>query len=311
LSPKNAALETDFYRVVSPDLDPQEVPPLLFETALSKFEQWGADFINAAIDDPDAPGRDDEMRFRFSLFMAMQYLRGRHFRAVAQASMTDFLKLKYGELTSDGVLHLLREKGLEPNQENIARVRRFVDDLNSGDLALGPDKASLIGMSGRMVADVGSHLYDRGWHIYQLPRILMTCDEPLVPIPGPPDPRAERAGVADAGVVIFPLTPGLLLVMFDGVNARPQKPYRLDYADIADLNREIAGAASVYAFERPERKVAAALNIPKAQQPISRAAPVPIDGADQAFLIRRHRPSRWANMTPAPPWPVERWFCNR
>src|ERR1700728_1073311 len=55
-SPKNAALETDFYRVESADLDPRDVPPLLFETALSKLEQWGADFINAAISDPSAPG---------------------------------------------------------------------------------------------------------------------------------------------------------------------------------------------------------------------------------------------------------------
>ncbi len=237
-SPKNAALETDFYRVESPDFDPQEVPPLLFETALSKFEQWGADFINAAIDDPAAPGRDDEMRLRFSLFMAMQYVRGRHFRAVAGASMTDFLKLKYGQLTNAGVRHLLQEKGLEHDEQNVARVRRFTEDLNSGELTITPDKAALIGMSGRMVHDVGSYLFDRGWHIYQLPSILVTCDEPLVPIPGPPQSRAERAGVADAGVIIFPLTPSLLLAMFDGVHARPQKPYRLDYGDIADLNRE-------------------------------------------------------------------------
>jgi hypothetical protein len=309
-SPKNAALETDFYRVESPDLDPREVPPLLFETALSKFEQWGADFINAAIDDPGEPGRDDEMRVRFSLFMAMQYVRGRHFRAVAQASMTDFFKLRYGKMTDEGVRHLLHDKGLEPSQENIDRVRRFADDLESGDLTLGPDKPSLIGMSGRMVHDVGSHLFDRGWHIYQVPSILLTCDEPLIPVPGPPHSRAERGGVADAGVVLFPLTPGLLLAMFDGVNARPQKPYGLGYVDIADINREIAGAASLYAFERPKRRVAAALKVPKAGEPISRAAPVLIDGTEEEFLIRRHRPSRWANATPEPPWPVERWFSR-
>lgn len=116
----------------------------------------GCDFINAAIDDPGEPGRDDEMRVRFSLFMAMQYVRGRHFRAVAQASMTDFFKLRYGKMTDEGVRHLLHDKGLEPSQENIDRVRHFADDLQSGDLTLGPDKPSLIGMSGRMVHDVGS-----------------------------------------------------------------------------------------------------------------------------------------------------------
>jgi hypothetical protein len=310
-TPKNAALETDFYRVESPDLDPQEVPPLLFETALSKFEQWGAEFITAAIDDPDKPGREDEMRVRFSLYMAMQYVRGRHFRAVARASATDFLKLKYGELTDKGVRYVLQEKGLEPSQENIAKVRRFADDLNSGDLTLGPDKASLIGISGRMVDKIGVYLFDRGWHIYQVPRILLTCDEPLVPIPGPPHSRTERGGLADAGVVLFPLTPSLLLAMFDGVHAQPQKPYGLNYGDIADINREIACAAYTYAFERPNRNVAAALKLPKAAEPISRAVAAPDDGAAEGrFLIRRHRPNRWAGTTPSPPWPVERWFSG-
>jgi hypothetical protein len=157
---------------------------------------------------------------------------------------------------------------------------------------------------------VGSHLFDRGWHIYQVPNILLTCDEPVVPIAGPPHPRTERAGVAGAGVVVFPLTPRRLLAMFDGANARPQKPYRLDYGDLADLNREIAGAASIYAFERSDRNVANALQLPKAQQPISRAAPEPVEGSDTDFLIRRRRPSRWADMTPLPPWPVERWFLG-
>jgi hypothetical protein len=307
-SPKNAALQTDFYRVDSPDLDPQEVPPLLFETALSKFEQWGADFINAAIDNPAAPGRNDEMRLRFSLFMAMQYVRGRHFRAVARASMTDFLKLRYGQLTEMGIRHLLQDRGLEPTEENVDKMRRFIRDLNSGELTLGPDKASLVGISGRMVPEIGSYLFDRGWHIYQLPSILVTCDEPLVPIAGPPHARDVRAGVADASVVIFPLTPSLLLAMFDGLNAWPQRPYRLDYGDIADLNREITGAASVYAFETPERKTALALGVPKAPEAISRTEPAPVDAEDQRFLIQRQRPSRWANATPMPPWPVERWF---
>lgn len=40
-TPNKAAFETDYYRVDSADIDPQEVPPLLFETALSKIERWG------------------------------------------------------------------------------------------------------------------------------------------------------------------------------------------------------------------------------------------------------------------------------
>jgi hypothetical protein len=99
--------------------------------------------------------------------------------------------------------------------------------------------------------------------------------------------------------------------MFDGVNAQPEKPYELGYGDLADINREIAAASSVCAFERPARKVAAALKLPKAAASISRAAPMPLDDTGEGYLIRRHRPNRWAGETSAPPWPVERWFQRR
>jgi len=308
-TPNKAAFETDYYRVESPDIDPDEVPPLLFETALSKIEQWGAVFINAAVTNHDV-GVDDEERVLFSLYMAMQYVRGRHFRAVARASATDYFKLKYGQITEKGIQHVLRERGLKVNEANMSRFRRFVDSLNSEDLALSPTKASLLGLSGRMVSDIGSYLFERGWHIYSVPPILVTCDEPVIPVPGPPHPRGERGGVADAGVVLFPLTPSLLLAMFDGESAYPQRPYQLDYADLADINREIVGASSAYAFERPARRTAVALKVPEAREPISRTIASVGQEADQ-YLIRRHRPSRWVNASPAPPWPVQRWFAGQ
>ena len=260
-TPNKAAFETDYYRIDSPEIDPQEVPPLLFETALSKIEQWGAEYIKALIVDPNTK-IDDEQRVLFSLYMAMQYVRGRHFRAVARASATDYFKLKYGQLTQRGMRNLLQERGLEVNDENIARIRRFSNDLDSGDFTLGPSKASLLGISGQMVSNIGRYLFERGWHVYLVPPILVTCDEPVIPVPGPPHPRSERGGVADAGVVLFPLTPSLLLAMFDDENASPRRPYTLGHADLAEINREIVGASSAYAFERPSRRTAAALEVP-------------------------------------------------
>lgn len=96
----------------------------------------------------------------------------------------------------------------------------------------------------------------RGWHIYQgaadstyLRRICKTQS------PDPPQPRSERGGVGKAGVVIFPLTPGLLLAMFDGVNALPAPQSQLGPRDLGDLNREIAAASSTCGFERPGRNM--------------------------------------------------------
>lgn len=307
-TPKKAASETDYYRIESPDLDPVEIPPLLFEVSLSKVERWGADFINAAIGDPANAARDDEMRVLFSLYMAFQYVRGRSYRTFIRAAMTDSFKLTYGEITDEGIRHVLREKGLDHNAENMALFRSFVEELNRGDVTVGPQQASVIGMSGKLAEEVGRHLCNRGWYIYQVPEILLTCDEPVVPIAGPPHARSERGGVGNAGVVIFPLTPGLLLAMFDGINARPAPPYELGYRDIAQLNREIVAASSTYAFERPARNLASAFKVPKAATPISRAASIPVSDAGEKYLIRSHRPSRWANAKRTPSWPVERWF---
>jgi len=307
-TPKRAASEIDYYRIESPDLDPAEIPPLLFEVTLSKIERWGADFIAAVTDDPIAALRDDEMRVLFSNYMAFQYVRGRDYRTFTHASMTDLFKLTYGEITDEGIRHELSERGLETSPENLALFRGFVDQLNSGEITVGPHQASAIGMSGELAQEIGLHLFARGWHIYQVPEILLTCDEPVIPIAGPPHPRGERGGVGDAAVVIFPLTPGLLLAMFDGFNAIPAPPHELGPHDVGQLNREIAAASSTYTFERPVRNLASGFKLPKKAAAISRAAPVPVDDTAEKHLIRSHRPSRWANAKRIPPWPVERWY---
>jgi hypothetical protein len=240
--------------------------------------------------------------------MAFQYVRGRNFRAFSHASMNDYFKLTYGEMTHAGIRHFLQEEGQEATPERIAEMRQFLERLNSGDITVGPQKASVIGMSGKLVEEIGLHLFARGWRIYQVPEMLLTCDEPVVPIAGPRHRRTERSGVGNAGVVIYPLTPGLLLAMFDGFNACPAQPHELNYRHVAGLNGEIAAASSIYAFERPAHNIASGLRLPKAPDPVSMAAPIPVDDTRERYLIRSHRPSRWANAKRPPPWPVERWF---
>ena len=141
-TPKRAASENDYYRIESPDLDPEDEPPLLFEVTLSRIERWGADFIAALLDDPVGALRDDQMRVLFSYYMAFQYVRGRDYRAFTRASMTDLFKLSYGEITDKGIRHELSERGLETSPENRELFRKFVDQLNSGEIMVGPHQAS-------------------------------------------------------------------------------------------------------------------------------------------------------------------------
>jgi hypothetical protein len=307
-TPRKAATETDYYRIESPDLDPEEIPPLLFEVTFSRVEKWGSDFIDAAIADPMDLLRDDEQRVLCAIYMAFQYVRGRNFRAFSRASMNDYFKLTCGEMTDAGITHFLQERGQKPTRKANAEMRHFLDGLNSGDITVGPHKASVIGMSGEMVETIGLHLFARHWRIYTVPPILVTCDEPVVSVNGPYRPRTERGGVGIAGVVIFPLTPGLLLAAFDGYNASPAIPDQLGHCDIADINREIVAASSTYAFERPGRKTAAAFQLPVTPPPSEISEPIPVVNGDGEFVIRSHRPSRWSAETHVPPRPVERWF---
>jgi hypothetical protein len=306
-TPRRAATETDYYRIESPEIDPVEIPPLLFETALGKVEEWGADFIDAAIADRHAVLRDDEQRMLFSTYLAFQFVRGRNFREFYQAAMNDHFKLTYGGMTDAGIRRFLRDRGREPTEAAIAEMRAVLDQINSGAATVGPQKADVIGTSGQMVEEVAGRLFARQWRIYSLPPILVTSDEPVVPIPGPPHPRSERGGVADAGVVVFPLTPGLLLAAFDGVTAWAGSYDQLSRVDIIDLNREIAATASIYAFERPGRAVVNAFKLPPRPAAVAMSDPMPV-GAPSEFIIRSHRPSRWSTETHPPPWPVERWF---
>jgi hypothetical protein len=132
--------------------------------------------------------------------------------------------------------------------------------------------------------------------------ILVTSDEPVVSITGPYRPRTEGGSVGIAGVVIFPLTPGLLLAAFDGYKASPAKPDQLGHCDIADINREIVAVSSTYAFERPGRKTAAAFKLPVTPPPTAISEPIPVaNGRDGQFIIRSHRPSRWSAETHVPP----------
>lgn len=298
-TPKRAARETDFYSLESPELDPYQVPPLLFETLLSKVEAWGKEFIDAAVADPGFV-IDDELRARFSRYMGFQYVRGCSARWFAEAAANDLIKIKYEDVTSPtmesetcwrrtGKSRIDRSDGFESSSTVVdnGKIRITPQERPWSQCWASKPKASDSACS---FAAGTSTKFRRSWS---------PARNPWLPIAGPPHPRGERAGVADAGVVIFPLTSSLLLAIVDGV-ARPVSPYRLDHCDIAEVNREIVAAASGYAFERLGRNTAAAFKLPKAADPMHRSDPMPMDNTGLRRIIRVHRPSRWADDA-APP----------
>jgi hypothetical protein len=307
-SPEKAARETDFYRIEHPDVDAEQVPPLLFETMLSQIEGNAKTVIDELIKYRDARVLDPESLALFAWHLALTITRGKAFRAEQQEMLTDFYRLQYAKITDDGIKARLRKHGLDPTSENIALHREFLDDLQSGEVLVQKPDAAVIASSGQMAAILGEHLFQRSWMIYEAPPILVTCDEPVITVGGPGSPRSERGGVESAGVVMYPLDPSNLLVLFH-TEMRPMGPPALNHVETAEINREILAGASRWAFERPSRNIAKGLRVPPPpEKPFMREGPFPKDDGAESEVYRFFKPTRWRDDAWTPPWPVMRWW---
>ena len=161
---------------------------------------------------------------------------------------------------------------------------------------------------------MGEELLRRRWTLLKTPRVLVTCDEPVIVIGGPGHSRSERAGLESAGVVVFPLTPGMALVLFHperaarlGVPDGPLPMAEMDYGELRELNREIGMSCYRWIFERPGKRVGPRLQIPPdagtavvEERPDLQATDHP-----NGEVIRVYTGNRW----PAgAPWPVASWW---
>ena len=302
---EKAARETDYYRVESEDIDPELVPPLLFETLFSYVEADGKQAIDQLLLKP-ASELDPELRAAFARYMAVQHTRGHSFRQQQRKMANDYLKLRYEHVTDEGIRYLLRERGMAVTDEAVAAIRQDIDDLQRGDLWVQPQDAAVVAQGIRATDYVGEYLLYREWFVYRTPPILVTCDEPITIIGGPGLPRTERAGIANAGVIVFPLAPDALLAMprpdFVGVRGG-----ELDHGETAEVNREIVAQAARWAFERPSRQVTVRMEVPPTPEPMTLERNV--GTTKRGEIVRNYRQTRWANADIPPPWPVTRWWA--
>ena len=307
-APKTAARQTDFYRLEHPQLDANKLPPLLFETILSKAEGNAHQVIDHLLEQRDVTGLAPEQTAEFAWHLALSITRGRAFRAEQQEMLNDFYRLQYSKVTDEGIRARLKEHGIDPTPAEVATNREFLDDLQTGEVRVERPVASSIAMSAEMAGPLGERLFQRSWVVFETPPILVTCDEPVVIVGGPGSPRSERSGVETAGALLYPLSPSSLLVLFHP-SMRPVGPLVLDHAEVAEINREIIAATSRWVFERPTRRVAMGLRVPSApEKPFMREGPLPQAAGAEGELYRFMKPTRWSDEALAPPWPVQRWW---
>ena len=202
----------------------------------------------------------------------------------------------------------LIDHGVDPTVEAMAEHRKFIDALSTGDWKFQFATASLVQQSGVMAEGLTDVLMAREWAVYRTPPVLLTSDEPVVPVGGPRAVRNERGGVEAGGVVLFPLAPNALLVMF-GPGARRRPPWELSHTETVEVNREILAHVSRWAFERPGRRFAVSVQVPPHPTKFLRREEQPLaaddTGADP-FVYRKR--TRWASISHPPSWPVARWW---
>jgi hypothetical protein len=306
-APESAARETDYYRIEHPDVDPEDLPPLLLETTLGQLEGNAKRVIDDLLAHRNPARIAPQQLLEFAWHMAFTITRGKAFRDEIKELCADIHRMRYEKYTDDHIRAQLREHGITPIAEEVAKHRDFLDKVVAGEIVAEPHAVQILGHAGQSASELGKYLINRRWVVYETPPILVTCDEPVVLIGGPGSPRSERSGVAVAGVIIYPLSPSALLAMFHpGITPAPS--VILDHTETAELNREIIAAATRWAFERPSRHITERMPVPPAPpKAFLREGPLPqVDGAE-GDLYRSYKPTRWTSED-APPWPVARWW---
>jgi hypothetical protein len=308
-APDKAARETDFYSLAHEEIDPSEIPPLLMETVLSHLEGAAREATQILIDgSPQA--LTIEQRAEMSAHIAFQFTRGHAHREESRHLLAGMYRLQYAGYDDAKIRRHLEDRGLEVTPPVLAQHRQFLDELASGDVWIGRPQVQEVSHSGQSAEALVEYFFARNWVVYKTPPILITCDEPVVPVGGPGSPRGERAGIATAGVIIYPLDPSHLLALFHP-GLPPSLPYELDTLETADINRELLGATARWAFERPSRHITLKMTVPP-PPPVASVMEGPLrqpDGA-KGDLYRNFKPTRWSQEQPMPPWPVSRWWTS-
>ncbi|QOT19444.1 DUF4238 domain-containing protein [Paenarthrobacter sp. YJN-5] len=307
-SPATAARVTDFYLLESPDLDPDEIPPAFVENLLALIEGRAVPALDSLLDlGPD--GISGQERADIATFLGFQSARGQQTRNMIQQVAADMSKYLHpaGTATESGIRSLLETTNLPLTDELLAEVLDFQRGLQDGSIIMQPQQAALVGMPISMAIEISERLFTRHWTLFRTRPVLSTCDEPVIPIGGPGHPRDRRAGFGTAPVVIFPVAPDALLVMFLGKPA-PLQLADLGHVELAEINREIAAAASRWVIDREGRKTALAFDIPPWPDAITSLEEGQVDDTGRAKLLHGTWMSRWAASDIPPEWPVLRWF---
>ena len=293
--PKEVAYQNNFYSLPPADSS-MDLPLKWLETHLGRIESDCAD----RLDELEAWGSglvsDDALKRDLSVFLGLQVTRTPSNRQRSlllvngpDAAKRIFLRKMNPRLSIAEIEQSMRNRHADPKQE--------VLDLMIKDVR-------------NVIAD---SLYQREWALFRTASPVITCDDPVIFVSGPPLTRKYSVGALMSAVVLYPVNPYRVLVMLRP-GLRHRGPYRLANSETHSINTELVGAAAKTTFERPGDGIAAHIAVPPRPPQIElddeKVKRLDTEAALHLLLRAVSPRSRWADVESAPAWPVPRWYSG-
>ena len=306
VAPKNALVETDYYRVPAGSV--QGGSPVVWEAWLSKVEGDAAE-VFAAIDEDGLPSLDQNPHAQLLHFLGVQITRSRTQRFRGRWMMGPGY-YKAWELHRAGAIEAMLERaGEDATPERIAEVEDYFSKAAADPWSVPIAAEQEMDMATRGAAGLAETLRTRQLVLYRTARPLLTSDEPVVLLHermGADHP--DDGGYLRAPIVAFPFGPREVLAMFrqDIPVLRPNST-ELGWIDTLELNRTIAGNAHRHLVESPGGRLGANLYVPEAKDPV-RMVTLPAangEGPDRLWMPAQRR---WTGESDAPVRPVASWW---
>lgn len=294
--PREVAKKTNFYSLPAPG-GTMDAPLRWVEKHLSRIEDECAHRLDQLQRLGSGEVTDDELKRDLSVFLGLQVTRTR-------AQRTRYLLLIKGPVAAKREFYRLMAPNMTDADFRAMLARTHAD----------PQAEAIRLMFSDVRCPVAARLHMRQWAVYRTETPLVTCDDPVVLVAGPPVGREVTIGVGFSAVVLYPIGPHQLLVMLrPGLGHRGG--YVLDEEETRSINHEMVAAAESMVFERPGDDIAADLEVPTradvGELSDEQAADFDPVEALQVMLRGATARSRWAGLSQAPAWPIPRWYLAR
>jgi hypothetical protein len=302
-SAANAARETDFYRLEEGAF---RGSPVWWEAFLSEIEERTAVTLRT-LDEVQMTELDADSYSEFLWFLALQITRGAHFRRNLQWTMLQKYEIGFEQAGDDFIEKRVRESGADVTPESVGIARGQLEQMRANPEMLPIFNALKIRESARLAKEVVPILWTRRPVLYRTPARLVTSDEPVAPVAEDLGAKVGDFGMANAPVLVFPISPTRLLALF-----HPEFPIllppdaQLTVNECLDLNQAILGNAYRFAFERPAMHLTEQLFVPPRPEGGTREV---VQRMQSGKELHRFLPARrWRGSPHAPIRPVARWW---